>query len=116
MVFVLLCFILLFSSCSTILVYQAGNQEGRVEGDQPGTEWNGKRINTFFWGALRQDVIITECRLGNGERLNIEEVKIEKNFGSIVATVVTLGLWEPAKVSWKCAKPKVPTGVLNEEE
>ena len=114
--FTLLFCIFLLSSCSTVLVYQAGSQDGRVEGDQPGTEWtDGKRINTFFWRALRQDVIITDCRLGNGERLNIEEIKIEKNFGSIIASVITLGLWEPAKISWKCAKPKVQSGELEEE-
>lgn len=98
----------LFSSCSTVHVYQAGSKGGLVEGNQPGTEWESKKVNTFLWGALRQDVIIEDCRLGDGTRLNIEEVKIEKNFGSILVSVITIGLWEPSKISWKCAKPKVP--------
>ena len=109
----ILCSLILLSGCSTIHVYQAGNQQGRVEGNQPGTEWtDGKRVNTFFWGALRQDVIIEECRQADGSRLNIEEIKIEKNFGSVIASILTLGLWEPVKISWKCAKPKVITGEL----
>jgi hypothetical protein len=111
---VLLIFLFTLSSCSTVLVYQAGSHGGLTEGNQPGTEWSeGKRINTFFWGAMRQDVIIKDCREGDGDRLNIEEIRIEKNFGSIFASVITLGLWEPMKISWKCAKPEGPTGELD---
>ncbi len=91
------------SSCSTIHVYQAGD----FAGNQPSTEYESKRVNTFFWGALRQDVIVDNCRVGD-DRTHIEEIKIEKNFGSILATILTLGIWEPAKISWKCAKPCTP--------
>jgi len=91
--------------CSTVHVYQATGPDGRISGNQPGTEWESKRVNTFLWGGIRQDVIIKNCTLGDGSRLNIEEIKIEKNFGSMVATILTLGIWEPAKVSWRCAKP-----------
>lgn len=94
------------NSCSTIHVYQVGGPQGREGGNQPGTEWESKRSNTFLWGGIRQDVRIENCVLGDGSRLNIEEIKVEKNFGSIVATVLTLGIWEPVKISWRCAKPK----------
>jgi hypothetical protein len=97
--FIILISAFLWAGCSTVHVYQAGDNSG----NQPGTEWESKRVNTFFWGALRQDVIVDDCRVGQ-DRTNIEEIKIEKNFGSILATVVTLGLWEPSKISWKCAK------------
>lgn len=107
--FIILFSVFLFSSCSTVHVYQAGSNGGLVEGNQPGTEWESKRVNTFLWGAVRQDVVIDDCRLGDGTRLNIEEIKIDKNFGSILATVLTIGLWEPSKISWKCAKPRIPT-------
>lgn len=99
---VLLC-LFIATGCSTIHVYQAGD----LAGNQPSTEWESKRVNTFLWGALRQDVIVDNCRVGD-DRIHIEEIKIEKNFGSIVATIVTLGLWEPSKISWKCAKPCTP--------
>src|SRR3954469_6070423 len=93
-------------SCSTVHVYQAGGPQGREGGNQPSTEWESKRSNTFLWGAIRQDVRIENCVLGDGSRLNIEEIKIQKNFGSIVATVLTLAIWEPVRISWRCAKPK----------
>lgn len=94
------------SSCTTVHGYQTGGPQGRETGNQPSTEWESKNSNTFFWGAVRQDVQIENCKLGDGSRLNIEEFKIQKNFGRIVATVLTLGIWEPMKVSWRCAKPK----------
>ena len=93
-------------SCSTVHVYQAGGPQGREAGNQPATEWKSKPINTFLWGAIRQDVRVENCVLGDGSRLNIEEMKVEKNFGRMVATVLTLGIWEPVKISWRCAKPK----------
>ena len=104
-ILILLCFFISLQGCSTIHIYQAGSNQGRPEGNQPGSEWESKRVNTFLWGAIRQDVIIEDCREGDGKRLNIEEVKIDKNFPSILASIITIGLWEPAKVSWKCAKP-----------
>lgn len=94
------------NSCSTVHVYQVGGPQGREAGNQPGTEWESKSSNTFLWGGIRQDVRIENCVLGDGSRLNIEEMKVEKNFGRIVATVLTLGIWEPVKISWRCAKPK----------
>lgn len=103
---ILMAFAFTNDSCSTVHVYQVGGPQGREAGNQPGTEWESKPSNTFLWGGIRQDVRIENCVLGDGSRLNIEEIKIEKNFGQIVATVLTLGLWEPMKISWRCAKPK----------
>lgn len=100
LILIVLCCFLLLPGCSTIHVYQAGD----MAGNQPATEWESKRVNTFLWGAIRQDVIVENCRVGD-DRIHMEEIKVEKNFGSIVATVLTLGLWEPSKISWKCAKP-----------
>lgn len=97
---------LMSNSCTTIHVYQTGGPQGLEAGNQPGTEWESRPSNTFFWGAVRQDVRIENCMLGDGSRLNIEEIKVEKNLGRIVATIVTLGIWEPVKISWRCARPK----------
>lgn len=94
------------NGCSVIHAYQTGGQQGREMANQPSTEWESKTSNIFLWGAIRQDVIITNCALANGERINIEEFKYEKNFWCIAASVLTIGLWEPVKVSWRCAKPK----------
>jgi hypothetical protein len=93
------------SACTVYHVYQVGGPGGREAGNQPMTEWESKTLNSFFWGAVRQDLPIDNCRLGNGTRTNIEEVKITSNLGSTVATIFTLGIWRPLKVGWRCARP-----------
>ncbi len=103
----------IYSGCSTYHVYQIGGTEGRELGNQPGTEWKGETKHSFLWGLVRQDVAIENCKLGDGTRINIEEIKVEKNFGCMIATVATLGLWEPVKISWRCAKPCKITDVLD---
>jgi len=101
--------IIMNSSCTTVHIYQTGGPQGREQGNQPATEWESKRSTTYLWGAVRQDVQITNCTQGDGSRLNIEELKTEKNFGSIFLTVISLGLVETTKISWRCAKPKQTT-------
>lgn len=98
--------------CYTYHVFQVGGTDGREQGNQPSTEWKHKTLHAFAW-ALRQDLPVDNCQLGNGQRTGIEEVKIDTNLGYLIVSVATLGLWVPLKVSWRCAKPPVPTGVLN---
>jgi hypothetical protein len=93
-------------------VYQAGGPEGRELGNQPGTEWSSKTGHALAWGIFRPDIPVTNCVLANGDRLGIEEIKVETNVGYVIVSVVTLGFWVPVDVSWRCAKPKVATGTL----
>ncbi len=101
------------SACITHHVYQIGGPGDLEQGNQPSTEWDGRTLHALFWGAvLRQDLPIDTCTLGDGTRLGIEEIKIDKNAGQVLASILTLGIWQPVKVSWRCARPKVPTGRL----
>ncbi|MCG8607352.1 Bor family protein, partial [bacterium] len=101
-----------FQSCYTYHVYQIGGTEGREQGNQPATEWQDKTLHALAWGAVRQDIPVDNCQTARGQRFGIEEVKVETNFGYMLISVVTLGIWVPLKVSWRCAKPPVPTGTL----
>jgi hypothetical protein len=105
LLFILTAILFTLSNCAVTHVYQAGGPGGREMGNQPGTEWESDRSQVFLWGAIRDDVRIENCTLGDGTRLNIEEVKVEKNLGYQLAAILTLGIWQPAKVSWRCAKP-----------
>jgi hypothetical protein len=98
------------AGCYSYHVYQVGGPDGRELGNQPGTEWEYETLHGFFWGAVRQDLPVENCRLGSGERLNIEEVKVETNLAFLLASVATAGMWVPVRVGWRCAKPPVPTG------
>ncbi len=98
------------TGCSTTHMYQVG---GLLQGNYPVTEWKAQTLNTFFWGAVRQDLPVDNCQLGDGTRIGIEEVKIEKKFGHALATFLTLGIWNPVKISWRCAKPAPVDGILD---
>ena len=100
------------SGCYSYHVYQVGGLGGREGGNQPSTEWKHKTLHAFAWGQVRQDLPVDNCALGNGQRIGIEEVTVRTNFGYLLASVATVGLWVPLKVSWRCAKPPGPTGPL----
>jgi hypothetical protein len=100
------------TACYTWHVYQIGGTGGREQGNQPGTEWKHKTLHALAWGAVRQDLPVDNCQLANGQRFGIEEVKVDTNLAYVLASTLTLGIWVPLKVSWRCAKPTVPTGVL----
>ena len=100
------------TGCYTYHVYQVGGTAGREQGNQPGTEWKHKTLHAFLWGVVRQDLPVDNCQLGTGQRFGMEEVKIDTNFAYLLVSVTTLGIWVPVDVSWRCAKPPVPTGTL----
>lgn len=100
------------SSCQAYHIYQIGGPRQREQGNQPSTEWKQKTLHSFLWGAIRQDLPVANCQTVEGTRFGIEEVKVEAGFRYVLASTVTLGLWVPLKVGYRCAKPPVPTGSL----
>jgi hypothetical protein len=113
-------FVILFSLLVAVLansgcayhVYQIGGTRQREQGNQPSTEWKKKRLNSFFWGGVRQDLAVDDCQSADGTRFGIEEVKVETGFKYVLASSLTLGFWIPLKVGYRCAKPPVTTGRL----
>ena len=103
----------LLSAASTYLIYQAGGIGDSQPQNMPGTEWKSQNLNSFLWGLIRQDLPITNCRLANGQRLGIEQVRVGRNVGQVLATLLTLGIWAPARVSWRCCRPPSQTGTLD---
>ena len=100
-----LCLILVLGSgCATYYVYQGG-------GHQPGGQWSEpKQLNAFAWGLLRDDSILKDpdvCKLPDGTQVGFDAVKIETN---LLASILTLGIWMPAKVSYRCAQAPPPSG------
>jgi hypothetical protein len=74
----------------------------------PSTNYQKKRVDALFWGVGQKrnnaiDVVTTNC-----DNLNInkiDEVKVTTNYGYALITVLTLGIWCPMQIEWKCAKP-----------
>jgi hypothetical protein len=102
-----------FSAVSTYEIYQDGGIGDSQPQNMPGTEWESKTLRSFAWGLWRQDLPVTNCRLANGQRLGIEQVRIERSLAQILITLVTLGLVAPIRVSWRCCRPPSPSGTLD---
>ena len=45
-----------------------------------------KQLNSLAWGLWRQDLPVTNCRLANGQRLGIEELRIGRTLPQMLVT------------------------------
>ena len=72
---------------------------------QPATEYQSVRVNSFFWGLRQKKIEIKNC-----ENRYLQEVYVQSTLGNSIANVLTLGIWKPIIIKWKCAKDK-PVGV-----
>ena len=61
--------------------------------------------HSLFWGLVQNP---REIRTPICDSLGVNgmaEVSMKTNFGYALITVVTLGIWSPVKVEFKCSKP-----------
>jgi hypothetical protein len=100
------------SAMSTYLVYQDGGIGDSQPQNMPGTEWRSKTLLSLGWGLWRQDLPVDNCRLANGQRLGIEELRIGRSLPQVLITLGTLGLVAPTRVSWRCCRPPSQSGTL----
>lgn len=71
----------------------------------PITEPESKTAHSLFWGLLQnpQYIVADNC---HSNALN--DVYITTNYGYAFITVLSLGIWAPLDVEWRCAeKPSV---------
>jgi enoyl-CoA hydratase/carnithine racemase len=102
-----------FSAVSTYLIYQDGGIGDSQPQNMPGTEWKTTTLRSFAWGLWRQDLPVSNCRLANGQRLGIEELRIGRSLSQMLITLVTLGFVAPTRVSWRCCRPPSQSGILD---
>ncbi len=102
-----------FSAMATYLIYQDGGIGDSQPQNMPGNEWESRTLHSFAWGLWRQDLPITNCRLANGQRLGIEEIRIGRSLPQLLITLLTLGFVAPACVSWRCCRPPSQFGTLD---
>ena len=103
----------LLSAAATYHIYQDLGPGDSQPQNMPATEWRSKNLNSFFWGLIRQDLPVTNCRLANGQRLGIEQIRVGRNLLQVLVTFLTLGIWAPTRVSWRCSRPPSQTGTLD---
>ena len=79
---------------------------------QPGTEVSSKTVNSFFWGLVQNPKRVTTPICDSLGVNGMAEVTVRNNFGYSLITVVTLGIWSPTRIEWKCGKPCQKVGKL----
>lgn len=102
-----------FSAVSTYLIYQDGGLGDSQPQNMPGTEWESKTLMSYAWGLWREDLPVTNCRLSNGRRLGIEQIRLGRSLPQMLITLLTLGLVAPVRVSWRCCRPPSQSGTLD---
>ena len=68
--------------------------------------------HSLFWGLVKKPAEIHTPICDSLEINGMSEVVIKNNFGYSLITVVTLGIWCPIKLEWKCGKPCKKCGTL----
>ena len=103
------------TSCYTYHAFQEGGPDGRELGNQAATEWKERTLHAFAWGKLgiRHDFPVKQCRVGPDWNGGFEEVRVRTTFFYALVTVVTLGIYSPLKIGYRCTKPCSPGGTLD---
>lgn len=102
----LLCGTLLLSSCYS---YRLATQA------QPSTDITtaqSVRAYSLFWGIVNKPQVITTPTCDSLGVNGVAEVYVKNNFGNAFITVLTLGIYSPVRIEWKCSKPCAQTGEL----
>lgn len=95
---------LFFSSCYSYRV--ATHAQGGTETVATMT------AHSLFWGLVKKPAEIHTPICDTLEANGMSEVVIKTNLGYSLITVVTLGIWCPIKLEWKCSKPCKKCGTL----
>lgn len=59
--------------------------------------------SALAWGAIEQQKVADKC-----ETSLLSEVRVQTSLAQALASVLTLGFWQPSTVEYRCAKN--PTG------
>jgi hypothetical protein len=79
---------------------------------QPGTEINSVTAHSFFWGLVQNPKEIATPICDSLNTNGVALVQVKNNLGYSLITVLTLGIWCPMRLEWKCSKPCQVTGHL----
>ncbi len=67
------------------------------------TEPHKKTMHALFWGLVQENEFADNCQ-GAG----MHEVRVSTNFGYVLLSVVTVGIWVPVDIEWTCEREAPP--------
>jgi hypothetical protein len=98
--------LLILSGCANFQVTVPDSDPIQVKG-QVG-EYQRKTMHAFFWGLLLDpQVLAAECH-----DQGINDVVIHRTLVHDLAGTISLGLWMPTEVRFRCKAPPIRPGVL----
>ena len=101
---VLLVGLLLLPSCAEYQVRVPDSDPIQLEGQED--EYVEKTIHAYFWGSvLDPQAVAAECQ---GEGIN--DIVIDRSYAHDLASALTLGIWMPMDVRFRCKAPGIDGG------
>lgn len=98
--------LLLLSGCASFQITIPDSDPIQLHGQQE--EYAKETMHAFFWGLILDPQILSaECK-GQG----INDVAIDRTLIHDLAGVITLGIWMPTKVRYRCKTPATRGGML----
>ena len=68
------------------------------------TEYQRRTTHALFWGLVQENITAADC-LSN----SINGVRVTTNLGYALLALVTLGIWMPMEIEWRCGKEASPS-------
>ena len=73
----------------------------------PDQRYHKVESSSLGWGALEQRSVASQCPTNL-----LSEVRVQTSLLQALGTVLTLGLWQPAKMEYRCSKVPTPVGEI----
>ena len=95
--------LLAMNACSTYQVRLPDSDPFQPEGQAE--EYESRIMHTYFWGLINKPrTFDAQCE---GQALN--DVVVGSNYAMDLATVLTLGIWSPIELRYRCHAPATRT-------
>jgi hypothetical protein len=78
-----------------------------ASGEAPDQRYHAVNSEAIGWGASEQQTVASQCPTNL-----LSEVRTRTSLWQSLATVVTLGIWQGARIEYRCAKLPVQAGEI----
>lgn len=101
------CIVSVFALAALVLQGGCANYQTRIADGKPlHQQYESGKMDAYLWGNWVSPEIMSAEDCKNG----IYDVVVENNYLYSLATVVTLGIWMPIDVSFRCKAPGAVDG------
>jgi hypothetical protein len=89
-------------SCSSCSSYRVATH---AQGSTDNSSVNSTRAYSLLWGLLNHPQVIRTPVCDSLGVNGVAEVIVKKRVDDALLTIITLGIYSPAHITWKCSKP-----------